>query len=396
MGLLKLSLDARESKLDQASGQVLVHEFSAPMDLPPIDYSAMDGYAICVNDTDLNTVYDVIDTVHAGMVAKPLPSGKVARVFTGAMIPSGADAVIPQEQVSKVDGRVQLNVLPGIGENIRYRGSDCERGTLLLAAGRQLRPPDIALLAAQGRASVSVRRPLRVGLLSIGRELKAPGLKLGAGMRYDANGPALGTLLDRRGIELIDAGTVNDDREQLQDALATLVTDGADCIISSGGVSVGERDYTRGVIEDMGELYLWGLSLKPGKPFAFGRIMDCPMFALPGNPASVLIGFCMLLYPCLLHMRGCTDPSPETLISRTFGFRSGFDCAVDQRERILCAQVERVEGGAYLAHANPAQHSGGLSIFTRCNALLRIPAGTALHAGETVQGWWLREFYDSN
>ena len=376
---------------DKALGFVLAHECHASIDLPSMDYSAMDGYAVRAAEISSDVSYPISHTAHAGAAAVPLPLGSVARIFTGAVMPAGADAVIPQEQAHATEALAQFDEAPQLGQYINRKSMDCARGQQILPAGKRLLPHDMAILAAQGQKQVSVHKPLRVGILSIGRELSAADMPLTEGLRYDVNGPLLKALLDWRSIEVLDGGLIDDDPAQLRSAFETLIERGVDCIISSGGVSVGARDYTRSVIEAMGRLRLWGLALKPGKPFAFGDIGDdhCPIFALPGNPASVLVGFCMILRPCLSHMQGCTDLGPVT-----HDFKANFNCPANEREQILCARVGRDDSEGWIAQVEPAQSSAIVSIFTRSNALLRVPAGVSVSAGERAQGWWIRDFYE--
>lgn len=385
---LNITLPSREYPLDEARGMVLAQDVQAPFDIPTEDYSAMDGYAVRSADIDLGSVYPVPSTIHTGTDPTPLGTASVARIFTGSVIPVGADAVIAQEDARQEGEHVQFVKQARVGQYIRRAGEDCTRGRTLLSAGHRLRPCDLAILAAFGQQSAHVHTALRVGVLSIGDELITSAKTPLRGQRYDINRPLLKSLLKTRRIEVLDGGLVPDNPADLRKALEHLIACGVNCIISSGGVSVGARDYTRDVIKEMGTLHLWGLALKPGKPFAFGQIADKFIFALPGNPASVLVAYCMLLYPCLLDMQSCVEDSPASFV-----LRSGFDYPSDRREQILRACASKDKTGSWIAHTETAQSSGNISAFAGSNVLVQVPAGQSVAVGDGLQAWWLSDFY---
>lgn len=387
---LSPQVEVRECRLDEALGMVLAQEQIAPFDVPAEDYSAMDGYAVRAAEIQADVRYTISHIVSAGELPQALPVGTVARIATGAALPAGSDAVIPQEQ-ARTHGthgtKVQFNAGVHPGEHIRRAGEDFTRATSVLPRGRRLRPHDLGILASLGKETVPVYRALRIGIASTGEELLSAGASHKQGRRYDTNRHVLMALVRKLGMESVDGGVLGPHRQMLESQIQALAQN-VDCLITSGGVSVGTHDHTRSVIEQIGELYLWRVALKPGKPFAFGSIAEVPVFALPGNPASALIGFYLLIRPCLLKMQACSEVAPAT-----FGVRAMFAYPADARQQILRAHVVRDESGALVAHAERAQSSGTLGAFARCNALLTISAGRAVAVGNELDAWWLESFY---
>ncbi|WP_308367314.1 MULTISPECIES: gephyrin-like molybdotransferase Glp [unclassified Microbulbifer] len=297
--------------LANAAGRTLAEPVFAQIDLPSFDNSAMDGYAIRHRDLTDSEPLKLVGKSFAGApFENPLPSGCAVRIMTGAVIPEGADTVVMQENVEVQGDRIFIRKTVAEGEHIRRRGEDVVTGTELLIPGQQITTAHIALAAAAGTGSiVAVRKPV-VALFSTGDELQQPGTPLTAGGIYDSNRIALQSALQQMHVEVLDLGILPDDRQQISDALENVAAR-ADAIITSGGVSVGEADYTREVIESLGEIYLWKIAMKPGKPFAFGRVGDTPLFGLPGNRVSALVTFQQLVIPALAQLRGST-PKPRT------------------------------------------------------------------------------------
>lgn len=368
-------------KLDESLGRVLAQAQHAPFDVPSADYSAMDGFAVAAREIKKNTWYKL------DQGARPV----ISRVLTGATLPAGTDAVIPQEQVERRgDGdatRVRFAASVSAAQYVRKAGEDFKRNTCVLPSGHRLCPHDLGILAALGSATVPVLRTLRVGIVSTGDELIAVGSAHKPGGRYDINRHLLMAFLRKLGVHVEDGGTVTDERElicaQLKDMLANV-----DCIVSSGGVSVGDKDYMCSIIRRKGSLDLWGIAVRPGKPFAFGHIKNTPIFALPGNPASVLVLSCLLLRACLLKMQGCAE-----VHSNPFKSRARFDCPANARQQLLRAHASQEADGTWTARAERAQSSGTIGAFARSNALLSVPAGCAVCPDDELDTWWLTDFY---
>ncbi|MGI9292971.1 MAG: molybdopterin molybdotransferase MoeA [Pseudomonadales bacterium] len=294
-------------KLNQALHKVLAENISSTINVPPSDNSAMDGYAVRSNDllADTNKALPISQRIQAGHRAEPLTVGTAARIFTGATIPAGADAVVMQENCVAADNHVTVKEPVTAGENIRRRGQDIAAGSQVLRTGTRLRAQELGLLASLGIAKVQIFEPLRVAVLSTGDELAEPGSVTGPEQIYNSNRYTLRGLLAGLSCEVIDAGIVADDPRSTRATLNAAAAR-ADCVISSGGVSVGEADYIKAAIEDLGELRIWKLAMKPGKPLAYGRIANTPFFGLPGNPAAVFATFCIVVRPYLLRLQGVT------------------------------------------------------------------------------------------
>ncbi|GGY46629.1 molybdopterin molybdenumtransferase MoeA [Bacterioplanes sanyensis] len=269
-----------------ADGRVLSEDIVSPVDVPPTDNSAMDGFALHGEGSSWNVVGEAL-AGHPYM-GPPLQPGQCIRIMTGASLPKGADRVVMQEYAELQDATLQVQQIPGSGDNIRRQAGDIRQGSKLLTAGTRLGPAELGLLASVGVTHVSViRRPV-AAVFSTGDELAEAGQQLGAGQIYDSNAIMVVTLLQRMGCEVLNLGRVADDEAALQQLLAEADLK-ADLVVTSGGVSVGEADYTRRVVEAMGELELWRLAIKPGKPFAFGRLQNSWFMGLPGNPVSALV-----------------------------------------------------------------------------------------------------------
>lgn len=303
--------DSESVALTQSVGRVLAEDLVAGLDVPPWDNSAVDGYAVRAAEIpEVPVTLPVSQRIAAGHPGTPLVPGTAARIFTGAPLPPGADSVVLQESTQAGDGHtITLLKAPRPGDGVRCRGEDLGRGQLIFARGLRLRTTDLATLAAVGQERVPVTRPLKVALLTTGDELVPVGQPLGPGQIHNTNAVALAGLVQALGHQCQDVGTVADDPQVTREALLNAAAQ-ADCIITSGGVSVGEADHVRDAIAELGALTVWRLAIKPGKPFAFGRVGATPLFGLPGNPVSAFVTFLLLVRPALLTMAGATRVEP--------------------------------------------------------------------------------------
>jgi molybdopterin molybdotransferase len=365
--------------LADALGRILAHYFIAPLSLPPADNSAVDGYAVHFDDlqTAAPTTLPVHGRTAAGKLSPAsLPRGRAHRIFTGAVMPTGADTVVMQEDCTVEADRV--TVKPGIrrGANLRLTGEDVPRGAVALAAGRRLMPPDVGLLAALGCLGTEVRTPLRVALFSTGDELATPPAPLQPGQVYDANKPMLAALLRRLRVAVIDGGILPDTAAATRDALRA-AAGSADLVITSGGVSAGEEDHVRAAIESVGRLQFWRVAIKPGRPVALGVLNTTPLLGLPGNPVAALVTFSMLGRPLLDRLAGAVHlPPPRFLARSAFGYRKK-----PGRREYLRVQLDADS----VAHRYPKDGAGILTSLTESDALMELPeAMTALEPGEVV------------
>jgi molybdopterin molybdotransferase len=363
-----------EVPVHDALGYVLAQDQISTIAVPPADNSAMDGYVFCAKDLsgELETILPVSQRIPAGTAPKPLIKGSAARIFTGAEIPSGADSVVMQESCSVVGGNVILPANCIAGDNIRPKGQDIASGSCLLNKGHRLKPQDLGLLASVGIAKVRVYRKVKIAVLSTGDELVEPGMALEGGQIYNSNRYTLAGLVKAMGWELIDLGIVADNRVACEKALMA-ASQQADCIITTGGVSVGEEDHVKACVEKLGSLDLWKLAIKPGKPFAFGDVNGVPFIGLPGNPAAVFVTFTIVARPYLLTLQGAVDVMP-TLLKVTAGFNKARPA---KRQEYLRAKLS-VSSGVAIAELTGNQSSGVLSTASLGN-------GFAVHGlGQTI------------
>lgn len=366
--------------LDQAFGRVLIAECRAQLSMPPRNNSAMDGYAVrSVDTTSTPAVLNVTQRIPAGQVGEALAAGEAARIFTGAPLPSGADAVVMQENTEA--GEDQVTVLQAVrpGENVRPAGEDFKAGTVLLPAGHRLRPQDIGLLASAGLVDVEVAVRPRVAILTTGDELVTPGTKLGAGQIYNSNAYTLAALLKSMDLPVFDLGVVADTPQATEQALQEAVAS-ADCIITTGGVSVGEEDHVKAAIEKHGHLDLWKLAIKPGKPFASGKVHGRQFFGLPGNPVSAFVTFVLLVRPALLRMQGCVEVEP-----RAIPVAAGFDRPQSgARQEYLRVSLQSGASGELVLQPYDNQSSGAGASLSGADGLAIIPPRTSTTAGDML------------
>lgn len=383
-----------------ALGRTLVEDIPAPADVPPFDYATLDGYAVRASDTDgaapdRPVAFEVIGVLAAGAVTStPLGKGEAYRILTGAPMPPGADAVVPFEgsdgqgfggwdgsdamSLGMAEERVAVRMQVRAGEEVRRRAEDQRSGEVLLRSGTRVRPAEVAVLASAGIFSVWVHRRIRIGVLSTGDELVArdhagpPGL----GKVRDANGPALLALASRDGAETVDLGQALDEPKAVRASLLSGVEHGCDLLVTSGGVSMGDRDMVKHVIRDEGQVSIWSIDLRPGKPFTFGRFHGVPIMALPGNPVSAMVTYELLVGPVVRRLQGDRAAVPVEVMA-----------IADQevlndsgRENYVrgIARIEDGDSGSIEWHVRPTgpQGSGILTSMSRANCLIRLSADT--------------------
>jgi molybdopterin molybdotransferase len=371
----------------EADGRVLAQEVTATLQVPPQDNSSMDGYAVRVADSaQVGAVLRVTQRIPAGTYGTQLNAGEAARIFTGAPIPPGADAVVMQEDCEALDDdQVKVNKAVLAGQWIRRSGEDVTRGATVLSQGTRLTPAELGLAASIGLAHLQVSVRPRVALFSTGDELVMPGdiapEAMPAGAIYNSNRFFLRAMLQRLGCEVTDLGIVPDKRE----ATIAALRDAAlhhDLILTSGGVSVGEEDHIKPAVESLGELNLWQLAIKPGKPFAYGKVSReatgdaCHFMGLPGNPVSSFVTFLLLVRPFVLALQGAT----KTDIART-EMTAHFDWPRADKRREFLRVKRNVQGGLDLF---PNQSSGVLTSAVWGDGVVDNPAGQTIAKGDTV------------
>ena len=305
--------------LFNARGRVLSAPVVSSVAVPPADNSAMDGYALRLDDLHLDMI-PVSQRIAAGQAPATLEAHTCARVFTGAEVPSNAQLVVIQEDVELVAGGIRilasaLTQGQKLGQFIRLKGQDVAAGEVVCHIGTRLEARHLGVLASIGIEKVNVYTRLKVAIASTGSELVNPGKALKVGQIYNSNRFLLAGLVDQLGMELVDLGIITDQRSITEEALA-LAADQADIIITSGGGSEGEEDHVKAAVATLGQLDVWKLAIKPGKPLAFGRVKQTPFFGLPGNPASVLVTFMVMARPFLLALQGCTTTQELSLNAR--------------------------------------------------------------------------------
>ncbi|AVO48296.1 molybdopterin molybdenumtransferase MoeA [Melaminivora suipulveris] len=371
-----------------ADGRVLRADAISALQVPPQDNSAMDGYALrCADGAAGGAVLPVSQRIPAGSVGAPLQPGTAARIFTGAPVPPGADAVVMQEDCEALEdgGSVRVNVAPAAGQNIRRAGEDIRLGATVLAAGTRLTPAALGLAASIGLGSVQVVRRPRVALFSTGDELVMPGAvapqDMPPGTIYNSNRFFLRALLQRLGCEVTDLGIVPDRLDATVAALREAAS-AHDLILTSGGVSVGEEDHVKPAVQSLGSLDLWMIAMKPGKPFAYGRVQragggSAHFIGLPGNPVSSLITFTVLVRPFLLRLQGVQEVAPKTIAAR-----ADFTWArADKRREFLRARLNHE--GALELYAN--QGSGVLTSTVWGDGLVDNPPLQTIAPGDSVR-----------
>ena len=365
--------DSESVLLADSDGRVLADDLVASLDLPPWPNSAMDGYAFSLADWTGEPL-PVSQRIFAGQAPEPLTPGTCARIFTGAPVPQGADCVEMQENAQvQADERVLFTEALTVGQNIRPQGQETTVGETVLTAGTRLGPIEQGLAASLGCATLKVIRQVKVAVLSTGDELIEPGQPLGPGQIYNSNRVVLCSWLKRMGCEVVDAGILPDDLPATRQRLAELGA--VDLILSTGGVSVGEADFLGIALREEGELALWKLAIKPGKPLTFGHFRGVPVIGLPGNPASTLVTFALLARPYLLRRQGVQDVAPLK-----FQVPAGFVWAKPGNRREYLRG--RLDQGRAIIYKN--QSSGVLRSAAWADGLVEVLEGSTLAEGDGV------------
>ena len=368
----------------EATNRILARAQRSTMDVPPMDNSAMDGYAVRLSDLKEGNSLAVKQKIMAGSVGKPLEPGSAARIFTGAPIPPGADAVVMQEHCSVEKDVVVIKKKPKSGEWIRLVGSDVKKGGEILPAGKRLLPQDTGLAASVGIKTLPVYRKVKLGLFFTGDELVMPGEPLAPGRIYNSNRFTLRGLGEVFGCEVHDYGIVPDTLEATRAALRRAAAE-TDVIVTSGGVSVGEADFVKPAAEAEGKLLMWRIAMKPGRPLAFGSIQKSFFIGLPGNPVSSFVTFLIFVRPFLLRAQGMSQVAPRIVQAR-----ADFDWLEPDARREFLRVKWNAQGGLDLY---PTQDSAVLASTAWADGLVDNPAGQAIRKGEMVRFLPYSELY---
>jgi molybdopterin molybdotransferase len=369
-----------------ALDRVLAADVESPLDVPGHDNSAMDGWA--VRYADLNAAAETtLRRIGESFAGKPyageVTAGETVRIFTGAVMPRGADTVVMQERARETPGGVAIS--PGAvtkaGQNRRYAGEDLVQGGVVFRKGQPVRPAELGMLASLGIGEVSVYRRLRVAFFSTGDELRSVGQPLAVGEIYDSNRYTLYGMLTRLNCEILDMGVVPDAPDLLESAFAGAAAT-ADVVITSGGVSVGEADYVKALLDKLGEVLFWKIAMKPGRPLAYGRIGAAHFFGLPGNPVSVMVTFYEFVRDALLVLQGRADVGAMPMFKATLAAPIR---KVPGRTEFQRAVLSPDGAGAWQVRTTGDQGSGILSSMSHANCFIVLPAATGnVDAGATV------------
>lgn len=374
--------DFEKRDLEDSLDAILAEDIHSAIDVPSYDNSAMDGYAFNSQDGKSENQLSVVGKSFAG---SPYPgeiqTGQCIRIMTGAPVPKGCNTVIMQENCLIDRDTIVLQTDSAADNNIRLAGNDIGKGQLVLAAGKRLSPSDLGLLASIGKYRIPVRRRLKVGLFSTGDELRLPQQSLDPACIYDSNRFVVAAMLKRLNMEVLNLGIIPDEPEALRRAFQRC-KENCDAIVSSGGVSVGEADYTKDILDEMGKIEFWKLAIKPGKPFAFGKLSGTPFFGLPGNPTSAAVTFHQLAIPALQKLSGAHPqetlslkvPAPDRIRKRPgrTDFQRGF--------------ISQNRDGEYILNCGIDQSSGMLSSMSRSNCYIKLERDRGpIEAGEQIE-----------
>ena len=363
--------------------RTLAADVLSPMNVPPHDYSSMDGYAVRQADLTANSnKLQKIGSSFAGHAfAGKVAAGECVRIMTGAMIPEGSDSVVMQEQARANGDEIEIGSGHKRGQNIRLVGEDIMKDAVVLARGQRIGAAEMGLLASLGLREVSVFRKLKIAIFSTGDELVQPGKPLASGQIYDSNRYTLTGLITELGADMVDMGNIRDDKESIRAALLKAATE-VDVIITSGGASVGEADYIKALLDEIGEVVFWKVAMKPGKPLAYGKIGAAHFFGLPGNPVSAMVTFQQFVRNALWVLMG-QNPKPSFSFQAICGSPIRKATGRTEFQRGILTQSEE---GLWLVHTTGEQGSGILSSMSRANCFIVLPVEQGnVEKGSVVQ-----------
>lgn len=366
--------------LTNGLGRILSTAITSPIDVPGFDNSAMDGYALFVADfNNMPERFPVVQRIAAGQTGKALAANEAARIFTGAPVPEHANVVVPQEHTVATDDKIELTQKVAAFQHIRRRGEDIQSGSEIIAAGTRLSPAHLALAASVGVSELRVHARLKVAIMFTGDELTEPGQPLAPGGIYNSNRYAIRSLLEKMDCVVTDLGIIRDSAQATRDALEK-ASSSADVIITCGGVSVGEEDHVKAAVQALGQLNLWQIAMKPGKPLAYGKVGECDFIGLPGNPVSAFVTFVLMARPFLLKRMGAIS-----LATHSIPAVAGFDWPKpDRRREFLRAGFELIPSGQSVLKIWPNQGSGVMSSVAWADGLVDVPPNTVIRQGDTV------------
>lgn len=375
-----------------ALGKVLAEDVRSTVNVPPENCSSMDGYALNTDDLTpgQKTTLTISQRVMAGHQGEPLESGTAVRIFTGGQVPPGANAVVMQEECEIEGDSVTFPADVPAGNNVRPQGQDIQKGSQVLIKGQKLLPQHLGLLASVGIAEVAIYRPLKIIMMSTGDELVDPGNELAPGQIYNSNRFMLAGMIQQLGWEFIDGGIIPDDYELTKNKLAKAAEE-ADVVITSGGISVGDADFVKPAVSELGQLDMWKLAIKPGKPLAYGHIKDTPFFGLPGNPVSSFVTFLILVKPYLQTMQGMPWTKPRSWQLPANFERNGKGI----RQEYLRVKLVKNENGEPCLESFHNQDSGVLRSTVFSEALAIVPPNTPVKRGDKVETLLLDELLNN-
>jgi len=386
-----VTTEKKESvSLDNSLSRILAFDIHSTINVPGFDNSAMDGYAIALSDNQLlenNLSFNIVDRIPAGSTGNELNKGCAARIFTGAPIPKGANTVIMQEECEVSEDGVQITIARAIklNENIRPTGNDIVEDDVILSSGKQIQPQDISLASSVGVGELIVYKKIKVGVFFTGDELVEPGTPLSSGKIYNSNRYALVALLRQVGCEVINLGNIKDKFSATCEALETLESQ-CDLIMTTGGVSVGEEDHVKPAVESLGEINLWKIRMKPGKPLAYGKVRQTPFIGLPGNPVSSFVTFCIFSLPFIKKMQGNNNYQ-----SKIIKVKANFECKrAKPRREYARARIDYSESTP-VATLYPKQGSDVMSSIVWADGLVEIPENKTFESGELLNYYPLSE-----